>query len=175
MLHGKYRNPLHTVPAALDPADAAAVALAERRHGSRVPVIKSAKIVVGEGGIQGVFDCLVLDESPGGLLVDIGALVSLPEQVTVRMNGGASYVARRCWSVGTKLGLEFIGAQVMTGETALRMMKIADVLHNQGVGQAVATLRTARFFDHLELRRAAEEAEVAWKRLESVLTGRQTI
>lgn len=143
---------------------------ADRRGAPRAPVIRSAKLTLGPG--QGVLDCLVLDESPSGLMVDLGALLPLPEEVTVHLQGGATYLARRRWMAGTKAGLEFIGAQIITGETALRMMKLADVLHAQGLRAAVATLRAARYFDQPELRRIADEAEAAYLRLEAMLTGR---
>jgi hypothetical protein len=147
--------------------------LADRRNASRVPVIKSGKISIGSGGSQGVYNCLVLDESQSGVLVDLGTLVNLPEEVTLHMNAGATYLARRCWSAGTKAGLAFIGGQIVTGETAARMRKIGDVLQAQGVLPAIATLRSARFFDHIELRRAAEEAEAAYFRFEAILNGRE--
>lgn len=147
--------------------------ISERRNASRVPVIKSAKISVGLGGSQGIYNCLVLDESQSGVLVDLGTMVSLPDEVTLHMNSGATYLARRCWSAGTKAGLAFIGGQVVTGETVMRMRKMADVLQAQGTIAAVATLRAARFFDHAELRRAAEEAEAAYFRLEAILSGRE--
>jgi hypothetical protein len=147
--------------------------ISERRNASRVPVIKSAKISVGLGGAQGIFNCLVLDESQSGVLVDLGTMVNLPDEVTLHMNSGATYLARRCWSAGTKAGLAFIGGQIVTGETVMRMRKMADVLQAQGVVGAVATLRAARFFDHAELRRAAEEAEAAYFRFEAILSGRE--
>jgi hypothetical protein len=149
--------------------------LAERRTVSRIPVIKSAKIFVGPVSSQSIFNCLILDESKTGVLIDMGTLVNVPEEVTLQMGSGATYQARRRWSVGTKAGLEFIGAQVMTTETSVRMGRIADVLQRQGVVAAVATLRAARFFDHEELRQIAEAAEAATQRLEAVLTGHQPI
>jgi len=152
--------------------EATQAAIAERRSASRVPVIKSAKIIVGESPSQSVYNCLVLDESPNGVLVDLGTLIILPAEVMLQIGGGATYLARRRWGVGTRVGLEFMGGQVISGETALRMMKIADVLHTQGVTAAVGTLRGARFFDHVELKKAAEECEAAYHRLEAILTGR---
>jgi hypothetical protein len=92
----------------------------------------------------------------------------------LQLSGGATYLARRRWGLGTRVGLEFLGGQIITGETALRMMKISDVLQTQGVVAAVGTLRGARFFDHVELRKAAEDSEAAYYRLEAILTGRQS-
>ena len=152
-----------------------AAALAERRGGSRRPVIRSAKIFTSANGGSGVFNCLILDQSNAGVLVDMGTLAELPEEVMLQMSGGASYLARRCWAAGTKAGLEFIGGQILTEETSQRMARIADVLQRQGVAAAVATLRTARFLDHEELRRIAEAAEAAVQRLEAVLTGQEPI
>ncbi len=62
--------------------------LAERRNASRIPVIKSAKLLVGEGFSQGVYNCLVLDESSGGVLVDLGAVFTIPEEMIVHLTGG---------------------------------------------------------------------------------------
>ncbi len=152
-----------------------AAALAERRGDSRRPVIRSAKIFIGANGGGGVFNCLILDQSSAGVLVDMGTLAELPEEVTLQMSGGASYLARRCWAVGTKAGLEFIGGQIVTEETSQRMARIAEVLQRQGVGAAVATLRAARFLDHDKLRQIAEAAEAAVQRLEAALTGQEPI
>jgi PilZ domain len=160
---------------AADPADAAGDGAGERRRQARVPVIKSAKIYAEAGGSHGVYNCLVLDKSAGGVQVDFGAMLELPEEVTLRMNGGATYLARRCWSVGEKAGLAFIGGQIINDETVLRLLKIAEVLRAQGVLPAVATLRSARFFDNTELRRTAEAVEAAFYRFEAVLTGRKPI
>jgi hypothetical protein len=147
--------------------------LGERRKASRAPVIKSAKVALGIG--QGMYNCLILDESSKGVLVDFGALVAVPDEVTLQISNGAIYQARRCWSVGTKAGLEYIGEQVVTGDTAAWMMKLSDILQTQGVVAAVSTLRASQFFNHEELRRIAEEAERAFSRLEAVLDGRQPI
>ncbi|WP_284257481.1 hypothetical protein [Acidocella aquatica] len=150
-------------------------ALPERRGGSRRPVIRSAKIFTGVNGGDCVFNCLILDQSTAGVLVDMGTLADLPDEVTLQMGGGASYLARRCWAAGTKAGLEFIGGQIITEETSQRMARIADVLQRQGVAAAVATLRTARFLDHQELRNIAEAAEAAVQQLEAVLTGQKSL
>jgi len=153
--------------------EATEAALAERRYTSRLPTIKSAKIIVGSGAAQTVFNCLILDESPSGVLIDLGTLIILPAEVTLQMNGGGTFLARRCWGVGTRAGLEFMGGQLISADTALRMQKVADILENQGVGAAVGTLRSARYFDHVDLRRAADELELAYSRLEGILTGRR--
>jgi hypothetical protein len=138
-------------------------------------VLKSAKISVGVDGSHGVFNCLVLDESETGVLVELERFVILPEEVTLQMTSGAIYRARRCWSAGGKVGLAFIGGPLITEETAARMRKIGEVMRGHGVPAAVSTLRAARFFDHAELRRIAEEAEAAFLRFEAVLSGRDLI
>jgi hypothetical protein len=96
----------------------------------------------------------------------------VPEEVTIQFITGPIFEAERRWSSGTKAGLQFKGGQVVTAEIARRMEKIADILRFQGLAAAVATLRTARFFDNQELRRAAEEAEAAYARFEARLQGK---
>ena len=141
----------------------------ERRRDRRKPVIKSAKIIFNELG--SVLNCYVLDESSGGVQVDLGAVIDLPDDLTIQFGTGATYLARRCWTAGTKVGLEFTSGQLVSEETASRMRKIAELLQAQGFGAAVRTLRAARFFDHDELRRAATEAEDAMARFTTILQG----
>lgn len=150
---------------------AAQPATNDRRDFPRRPVIKSAKLLLPAGLGYGIYDCLVLDESPKGVLVDLGTPMDLPEEVNLRLNG-ATYIARRCWSAGNKAGLAFSGGQILQNEVTARMRNIAQVLHAQGVPAAIHTLRTARFLGHEELRRVAEEAEGAYLRLEALLSGR---
>ena len=147
------------------------VTLAERRNASRVPVIKSAKIIVGGDLNQGVYNCLVLDESATGVLVDLGAIFPLPEEVTLKMTGGAIYKARRCWAVGTKAGLAFHGPQSLSPEAMQLLHQFGERLPAHGLPVTIAALRAKRYFENEELRHAAEAAEAAYQRLEAVLNG----
>lgn len=146
-------------------------ALAERRNTMRVPVIKSAKIITGGEINQSIYNCLVLDESPSGVLVDLGAMFSLPEEVSLHMTGGACYKARRCWAVGTKVGLAFMGPQTLSPDTVEKLAQLGRMMQAQGLPAAMAALRAQRFFESDEVRRAAEAAEAAYHRLETVLLG----
>lgn len=151
--------------------ESAHFALADRRNAARVPVIKSAKIIAGGEVNQSIYNCLVLDESAAGVLVDLGAMFSLPEEVSLHMTGGASYKARRCWAVGTKMGLAFIGPQMMSADTMEKLAQLGRMMQSQGLPATLAALRAQRFFESEELRRAAENAEAAYHRLETVLLG----
>jgi hypothetical protein len=142
----------------------------ERRASPRSPVIRSAQLVFDQSNV--VYDCLVLDESAGGVMIDLGAMIKVPEDVTIRFNSGGAFPAQRRWASGTRAGFKFTGAQIISQETALRMKKAADILEIQGLGPAMQMLRTVRFLDNEELRRAAEDAESAMLRLQAVLTGR---
>jgi len=145
-------------------------ALAERRGDSRTPVIKSARLAVELQGGQGVYNCLVLDESRSGVLIDLGAMFPLPEEMMLHMGGGASYKVRRCWAVGTKAGLEFVGEQMVSPESASHMARLAELMRAQGLPAAVAALRARRYYDYEPLRRAAEAAEGAYNTLEAMLS-----
>ena len=119
-----------------------------------------------------VLNCYVLDESSGGVQVDLGAIVDLPDDLTIQFGTGATYLARRCWDRrNQKSAWEFTSGQLVNEETSTRMRKIAELLHAQGLAAAVRTLRAARFFDHEELRRAATEAEAAMARFVTMLQG----
>jgi hypothetical protein len=163
----------------------------ERRVLARYPVLRSARVRIGQAVCQGrghdlgqdlgqepgqglgesVFDCLVLDESPTGVLVDFGTMIPLPEDVSVHFINGGSYLARRRWAAGTRAGLEFCGEQLISRDTADRMRKLAEILDAHGLPAALRTLRTARFYDQAALRTAAEEAEFAYLRFAALLSG----
>jgi hypothetical protein len=162
---GRRPDLIHPEVGALDPDD--------RRQSRRNPVIKSAKLIFTLTGA--IHNCLVLDESPGGVLVDLGTMVVVPDDVTIQFANGATFLARRRWAAGTKCGLNFTGAQIISHETAIRMKKIADILRAQGLEAAISTLRATRFLDNIELRRAAEDVEAANARFEAALDGRLII
>lgn len=150
-------------------SDATHSILADRRHAYRIPVIKSAKLIVGEGYSQGVYNCLILDESASGALIDLGAVFSLSEEFILHLIGGATRRARRCWAVGTKVGVEYVGEQLVSEEATEQMAAIAKLIGAQGLPAGIAALRSHRFFNHGELREAAEDAEAAYYRLEAIL------
>jgi hypothetical protein len=143
---------------------------ADRRRHSREKVLKAAKIIFGGG--TSIYNCLVLDESPEGIFVDLGAVVSMPAEVTVQFSSGATFRAMRRWSSGSRMGFQFVGPQVVTHETAKRMQVVSEILRDHGLTAAMQTLRVAEFFDNVELRRHAEMAEVAQRRLEAALAGK---
>ncbi len=150
-----------------EPAQPADLTDDERRRDKRKPVIKSAKIIINHAG--SVLNCFVVDESAGGVQVDLAAIVELPDHLTIQFSTGATYLARRAWAAGTRAGLQFTSGQLVDDDTVARMHKIAELLHSHGLATAVQTLRKARFFDNAELRRAAEEAEAAAIRFETML------
>jgi len=139
----------------------------DRRQGTRAMVIRSAKLVCGTA--QGIYDCLVLEQSDSGVQVDLGVVVELPDLLTIQFSGGAAYMSRRVWQSGTRAGLQLEGAQLLSEQTAQRMRKFRELMDTQGLLTAVATLRAARFLDHVELRRLAEAAEGAYLRLDQFL------
>jgi hypothetical protein len=150
--------------------DGAAAAFdVDRRKHVREKVLKAAKIIFGGG--DSIYNCLVLDESPEGIFVDMGAIVALPPEVTIQFNSGAAFRAVRRWSTGSKIGFQFVGPQIINHETARRMQLVSDIMKNHGLPAAMQTLRVAQYFDNMELRRAAEAAEAATSRLDAVLAG----
>lgn len=150
-------------------ARAAEADAADRRRHAREKVLKAAKVVFGGG--DSVLNCLVLDESPEGIFVDMGAVVSLPSEVTIQFSTGAAFRAVRRWTTGSKIGFQFAGPQIISHETARRMQIVADIMNNHGLPAAMQTLRVAQYFDNVELRRTAEAAEAAMRRLDAVLAG----
>ncbi len=151
----------------MPPPDAGLPDYTERRKHVREKVLKAAKIIFGGG--DSVYNCLVLDESPDGIFVDLGGIVALPPEVTVQFSTGATFRAIRRWRTGSRVGFEFTGQQIVSHETSKRMNAVVEILHDHGLPAAMQTLRVAQFFDNIELRRVAEAAEAAHRRLEQML------
>jgi hypothetical protein len=149
-------------------------AAAEGRRAKRQRVLKRAQLVVGFSG--STFDCLIIDETPFGILLETPLMMMhVPELVKLRFVDGTTFEARRRWSVGNKIGLEFAGSQAFEGtatfEGAILAQRRAagEVLRRQGLTAAVCLLREAGFFQSAELQSAAEAAGIALARLEAML------
>lgn len=147
--------------------EAAAGANTDRRGARRKGVLLAARI-----DVQGTsLDCIVLDLSLRGARVQFGAPVALPEFVPLILRDGSRYDARRCWSRGNQVGLEFVsGASVTSNDAATRRARV--VLERVAMADPAAwlpALRAERYFGDESLRQAAEAMEVAHLRLLAAL------
>jgi hypothetical protein len=146
---------------------------AERRRHNRDAVLKAGRLIINEG--RSVLNCLILDESPDGVFVDMGAIVALPRDVIIQYASGATFPAVLRWNAGSKCGFQFSGPQIISHETAKRMEVISEILTNHGLTAAVDMLRGVQYFDNPELERIALEAAAAQSRLEAALHGQKFI
>jgi PilZ domain len=139
----------------------------DKRGIRRDRVVKRAQVTFGNS----VLDCIVLDISIAGARISFANPVPIPEAVALRLHDGSIYPARRRWARGTDMGLEFIGLSVADGnEGQLRQAAAAmqAVLVADPSGW-LRILRAERYFGDETLRRAAEAAEAAHKRLAAAL------
>ncbi len=81
-------------------------AYADRRRHFRSPVNRSAELTLHTG--EEFFDCTVIDESDGGVQVELAEEIDLPDEVIIRFSDHASQLVRRCWSLGARVGYRFI-------------------------------------------------------------------
>ncbi len=79
---------------------------ADRRRHFRRPVELNAELTLLTG--EDFYDCTVIDESDGGVQVELAEAVDLPDEVIIRFSDHASQLVRRCWSMGNKVGYQFI-------------------------------------------------------------------
>ncbi len=139
----------------------------EQRRSKRKRVIKRGQVSFGFSG--STVDCLIIDESSYGVMVETAVPMAVPEQVTIIIDGRATFPAIRRWSMGNRLGLEFIGPQVHDRATVERLRMIDNVLQKDGLEPALALLRAAQFYDDKKLQSAAEAAEAAVQQLQAML------
>jgi hypothetical protein len=155
-----------------DPEDAAAPRLPENgmiehRRAERQRVLKMAELVFGTHGTP--IECLIIDESRHGVMLETLEATAVPERVKIRFIGGPTFAALRRWARGNKVGLEFAGLFTEDEATKRQVRAIKTVLKDIGVHAAVQMLREFDFFENSQLQTAAEEAEIAIARLESAL------
>ncbi len=138
----------------------------EQRHGHRKGFLKRAQIVAGGG----VVDCIVENMSDTGARVRLANPTPLPEAFALRFPDGASHAARRRWSFGTAVGLEFEGRGPAV-EAERRHMAEAVREASLAADPAVmlSLLRSAWFFGDEHLRRAAADLELAQVRFTAAL------
>jgi hypothetical protein len=87
-----------------------------KRLAARETVLKSGQIVFRDI----VIDCVILDISAEGARVRTAVMVPIPEQVTLRVRGGAVLPAVRRWARGTEIGLAFSGSVSLNEERSQR-------------------------------------------------------
>ena len=141
---------------------------ANLRGAARQAVLKGAQIVFG----QSVIDCLVLNISGTGARVRTGAVVQVPEQVTLRFRGGAVAIATRRWARGAEIGFSMDAAVSLAEEPARLAWRIYESIRHRPLDEPLRLLGERSFFDDVALRTAAEEAEAAWLRFEALLVAR---
>jgi hypothetical protein len=135
---------------------------------ARRGVLWSAK--VDAAGL--VLDCIVLDISVRGARLRFGAPVALPDRIALRLRDGTRYEARRCWSRGAQVGVEFLGPGAALAPDAVVGRRAQAALEAVRAGDPATwlpALRAERFFGDEALRQAAEAAEVAHHRLLAAL------
>jgi PilZ domain-containing protein len=140
----------------------------DKRLSIRQAVLKAAQITFD----QSVVDCLVLDISETGARVRTAAVVPVPEQVTLRLRGGAIFSAVRCWSRGMEIGLSLETAAALGEESARVAWRVYEMIRATTLAEPQRILGGHGYFDDMALRAAAEDAEAGLRRLEAVLATR---
>lgn len=79
---------------------------ADRRRHARRSVYRTAELVL-RGAQEGV-GCTVLDESSGGVQVELAQARDLPEELMLRFGDMAAQLVRRCWAKGNRAGYQYI-------------------------------------------------------------------
>jgi hypothetical protein len=139
---------------------------AEQRNDARKGFLKRAQIVAGGA----VLDCVVENLSATGARLRLGNPTPLPEAFALRFPDGASHAARRRWSHGTAVGVEFEGGGPAAEAERRHMAEaVREASLAADPAPMLALLRTAWFFGDENLRRAAADLELAQVRFAAAL------
>ena len=140
------------------------------RRGERANVLKRAKLMFGGA----ILDCTVLDLSASGARLTLGAPARLAGDFALHMPGGSVYAARRRWSRGREIGLEFIGEPKLAVAAALVAGASVQALRGIAPDRVLDGLRASRHFDDPALADAAQALADAHAALLSALQDRMT-
>lgn len=80
----------------------------DRRIHRRARVLKRAKIVFRKG--YSVLDCVVLDLSPGGARLKLGALLGVPDHFELRIENGPAHAVAVSYRTPEVTGVRFEAA-----------------------------------------------------------------
>jgi hypothetical protein len=138
----------------------------EQRHDGRKGYLKRAQIVFGGA----LVDCVVENMSATGARVRLGNPTPLPETFALRFHDGTAHAARRRWSHGIAVGIEFEGAGPAAEADRRHMAEAVQEASLAADPAAVLRLlRNAWFFGDEALRRAAADLELAHIRFTAAL------
>lgn len=118
-----------------------------KRLVTRQPVLRAAKILFGNA----VLDCIVQDISASGARINVGAVVALPDEITIELNSGGMWLAAVRWQLGDHTGLQFKRFAGLHGAAAAEASHMYGRLRNSSVHYVLSELDTARHFGHPEL------------------------
>ncbi len=164
-------NVFEPVPKAEFQVNAVCQERIERRKIPRKQVRTKAKLIIDSDGT--VLNCVVLNLTEEGAMVDvdIDSGISMATVAALQLETGGTFLAKPKWAAEAKIGLNFVGGQIISGETARRMRAAADVLDDRGIMAAIETIRLADNFNVKELRHLGNEAEASIIRLRAFLVG----
>ncbi len=79
----------------------------DHRKEPRQRVLKAGKLYYGAFSPT-VIDCLVIEQSTNGVRVETPEMTQVPELFKVKIGDAPVHRARRCWTRGQAIGLEFL-------------------------------------------------------------------
>ncbi len=79
----------------------------DHRKEPRQRVLKTGKLYCGAFSPT-VIDCLVVEVSSNGVRVETPEMTQVPELFKVRIGDAQVHRARRCWTRGQVIGMEFL-------------------------------------------------------------------
>lgn len=132
----------------------------DRRRDRRERLLLRAKIVVGDG----VYDCILLDQTAGGARIETLLPLTLPERFSLRFPDGRQLACERRWSSGRRMGVMLLrtGGKGGREEKAEAILQTFKDMH---IEQFFGMLRSENFLQSTELGELAWQAESAVRRL----------
>jgi len=133
----------------------------ERRRVRRERLLLRAKLVIGDG----VYDCILLDQTAAGARLETLLPVALPERFSLRFPDGRQLACERRWTSGRRLGVEIVRTAAAGDGPQGRAAALQQAFDAMGVNRFFDRLRSENYLQNTALGEAAWQAEAAIRKL----------
>lgn len=133
----------------------------DRRRTRRERLLLRAKLVIGDG----VYDCILLDQTSAGARLETLLPMALPEQFSLRFPDGRQLACQRRWTNGRRLGVEIVQKGAAKDSPQGRAAALQQAFDAMGVDRFFDQLRSDNYLQNTALGEAAWQAEAAIRRL----------
>jgi hypothetical protein len=127
--------------------------------------LRSAKIHFNNS----VVDCIIVDQSPGGVRISTDVQMPFPKQVIVELRSGERWSAMLRWQQGLESGFQYETFAGLSEEFRQDALDLYDKVYRTGIFDVLQQLDRKGCFGNADLKAATKSADESLRGLISLL------